>query len=93
MSAHTPGPWETDERFITRGNTSLAEVFDVSLDIKAQGEGDANARLIAAAPDLLDALKDAKHVLRLADRSAAWEQERDRVVGCIEDAIEKAGGA
>ena len=52
--AHTPGPWRINEYrdCITDGNRVLAE--------KPHGEAlhwDANARLMAKAPELLDALK------------------------------------
>jgi hypothetical protein len=49
MSKHTPGPWRADQRCIEGpdGNIALLNL--------ARGEGvtRANARLIAAAPDLL----------------------------------------
>ena len=54
--------------------------------------GLANARLIAAAPELLDVARDARSVLRMADRSDAWRAERDRVVTKLEAAIAKAEG-
>lgn len=51
MSKHTPGPWTVGEkRGLKRGNYI---VFPLPED----DEIDANARLIAAAPDLLAALK------------------------------------
>src|SRR5438445_8827143 len=64
---HTPGPWEyrssTDSccpfvlvaphPFIPDARRTLA----INLSPASHGENDANARLIAAAPELLDALK------------------------------------
>jgi len=62
-ATHTPGPWEQSEDqkstinavfqgvWIKQGHMTLADVFT---DIP---EGKANARLIAAAPELLEALK------------------------------------
>lgn len=65
MSKHTPGPWKVSRRFdiyqdnrgycgyyvgSTRGNSD-----DLPENVKEQDE--ANARLIAAAPELLDALQ------------------------------------
>lgn len=59
MSAHTPGPWTVGER-----RSILGRAFDKSeKQIVDQVRGgsreaaDANARLIASAPDLLAALK------------------------------------
>jgi hypothetical protein len=59
MEAHTPGPWHAIH---TPGNTHLTihgEVYDVATT-KPAGSVEreaANARLIAAAPELLEALK------------------------------------
>lgn len=56
---HTPGPWVIEDSYVLQAatNKSIAEVFavDTTLDTDA---GHANARLIAAAPELLVALKD-----------------------------------
>jgi hypothetical protein len=62
MSAkHTPGPWELDdENAVCAGGVYIAAVKQVpcvairSIDLVTW---DANARLIAAAPDLLDACR------------------------------------
>ena len=57
MSKHTPGPWEL------WGTASPSQVIAAENYFVAQTLGrndEANARLIAAAPDLLDALKDLK---------------------------------
>jgi hypothetical protein len=53
MSKHTPGPWRADQRCIEGpdGNIALLNLA------RGQGVTRANARLIAAAPDLLSALK------------------------------------
>jgi hypothetical protein len=57
MSKHTPGPWVVngfggDFREITRTSKGVA------ISVTSEKGGDiANARLIAAAPDLLEALK------------------------------------
>ena len=61
---HTPGPWST--AIVVRDFASvidekhgqyIADVYDRS-DDDGNGETEANARLIAAAPDLLEAAKD-----------------------------------
>lgn len=67
MSAHTPGPWSCGEK----GNGAVGSVYcDNSLGTRvaivygrgqeytifSRAEEEANARLIAAAPDLLNAL-------------------------------------
>lgn len=54
MSSHTPGPWRViDDGSVVGVQMGLAGGF--LIDSKANP--DANARLIAAAPDLLDALQ------------------------------------
>ncbi len=62
MSKHTPGPWQWTQHFdptisiYKDGFGQIARLYDSSA-----GTGKANARLIAAAPDLLDALEDLLH--------------------------------
>lgn len=74
MSAeHTPGPWEVVAINLdgwplpTRAEYPNADVsFGIVKDAGAvitEGEIEANARLIAAAPDLLAALKDAVELI------------------------------
>lgn len=64
MSAkHTPGPWYADERGRIRcaGGGEIADIRGWGwMQYKPNGEEmqDANMRLIAAAPELLDALQD-----------------------------------
>lgn len=57
--AFTPGPWRSDRRSILTGDgrplRCLAEVFSGAADSLEQA--DANCCLVAAAPDLLDALR------------------------------------
>lgn len=71
MSKHTPGPWRFNKRdemdvaiWGSDGFTICGDVYviaDVSFPEKndAYGHEEANARLIAAAPDLLEALEAA----------------------------------
>lgn len=74
VPAHTPGPWEWDaglvppdgphryaDIYVNGGETIIAEFND---NIP---EGRANARLIAAAPDMLEALKLIKRKLESDD--------------------------
>jgi hypothetical protein len=51
-SKHTPGPWvkESDSLFVRARGCLVAEAIP-------QDRGEANARLIAASPDMLNALK------------------------------------
>ena len=67
MSAHTPGPWVVDargggvvrsdapetERQFARGKGRPQVAVAVGMSDRPEGEWEANARLIAAAPELL----------------------------------------
>ena len=82
MSAHTPGPWTHSPHSgndVVMGNgMEIAHVFDARFDrpMDALDERRANARLIAAAPDLLWLVERAKG---LRDHTPKWTKaERDR---------------
>ncbi len=60
MSAHTPGPWKAVDvrgtvRLVTGTGNALIELKPASAEGGASY--DANARLIAAAPEMLEALR------------------------------------
>jgi hypothetical protein len=74
MSKHTPGPWRTGSLISYNAETGEPEAFVYRLDpdnyeetahnrIRVRGSAsmdcDADARLIAAAPDLYDLLREA----------------------------------
>ena len=59
---HTPGPWNIGTGWIYAGPVTNARII---CEFKEHPGNDGNARLIAAAPDLLAALEG---VLRVADR-------------------------
>ena len=52
MSKHTPGPWAVDSTGLVCGARGWGPVASVYPKFR-----DANARLIAAAPDMLEALE------------------------------------
>ena len=55
MVKHTPGPWEAKRGFVRDANgVSLADAWDYT---RPQEECYVNARLMAAAPDMLEALE------------------------------------
>lgn len=94
---YTPGPWRCDPegKIWSESKTELicekvcypkvAEVASYLSQGDSGDEGHANANLIAAAPDLLEALKDL--VSQIEDGS--WN---DILTGQAEDAIDKAEG-
>ena len=99
MSAHTPGPWlampeECDRPYIRIRGTKIgkrhkiANVLTPIYDGVHEREAEqtrANAQLIAAAPELLEALKDVME--RLVDRN-----ETDEAAVSARAAIAKAKG-
>mgnify|MGYP005822540887 FL=1 len=111
---YTPGPWDIHEAndrndafYIThknrRGIGSISNSFNDDGDQYTSAEDAANARLIAAAPDLLEALEESVAELCLsinfndaADLNAGEEPDGDpdtiAIVGRAEAAIAKAKG-
>jgi len=77
MSGHTPGPWLLQETTVYALNEERIPVnrFTASIDSGwrnaesriSRNEVEANAQLIAAAPELLDALESLKCELILSD--------------------------
>ena len=59
---HTPGPWRVCDEFILAGGTGReGRIIAANIDrihYECQPDNLANAQLIAAAPDLLDALRE-----------------------------------
>ncbi len=69
VGAHTPGPWTQYGRYVSAQNGNICEVGEpraqetvghtpLALTSKDRHEAYANARLIAAAPDLLALVKE-----------------------------------
>lgn len=89
MSKHTPGPWAMPDSGKGRiskvgangGWDGLIATADCGDYARSKSEGLANARLIAAAPDLLEALQNLSIVMQeLHDH---WDNDRDAKVGKI----------
>lgn len=81
---HTPGPWKAYPIEMNHGlpytpvaaNTLLAKVYSEAFGDYEQSE--ANARLVAAAPDLLEALKLADAMLSGANMNANVVEQKVR---------------
>lgn len=79
MSAHTPGPWiclPTGFGIEVAPETEICAPVATVLDDPKQGRAVANAALIAAAPDLLEALKE---LVAELDSMACNEEEPSTV--------------
>jgi len=101
-SKHTPGPWDTDRNNVHTGqiatihhclNNDWVEVWSENWPID-EAEQEANARLIAAAPELLEALIKAEQMFRDIGFIAEADRLRPGSLGSeIRAAIAKATGA
>ena len=100
MSGHTPGPWAvTPDSFVMAGSRPSIGVARVITHAK---EFVANARLIAAAPELLEALKalvDSQSVLHETTGVGVYAEDcpgddtcRCAIVAQVNAAIAKAEG-
>lgn len=66
MNKHTPGPWTvTKETRVQAGDITFRQEHSIG---KTYEELDANARLIAAAPELLEVLADSLPVIDALSR-------------------------
>lgn len=107
----TPGPWHVStlngrtvgpSRFLVCAGTTIPQLQAVAIvTLREDGETDANAQLIAAAPDLLAALHLAVTVIRswesmgLFDQAAehSWRQyQQSPEMQTINAALAKAEG-
>jgi hypothetical protein len=100
MSKHTPGPWTIREpgyieAKTRKGHSVYLVGYAYNLEIARaceRGEVEANARLIAAAPELLAACEAAKPLLAMWARHAG-SPSAGEALGKITAAIAKATGA
>jgi hypothetical protein len=100
---HTPGPWEISYResgFIQDGHVIMGNDLEIAhvepwerMDDDAIEEAEANAELIAAAPDLLDALMHLLHDFEEEVQSVDSDSWSFGDPGSWTDAITKARAA
>lgn len=79
---HTPGPWDNDNNVIWGGKND--NIIAVSASFKYK-EGEANAKLIAAAPDLL---KELRNMVESWDDDCFIDVEIDKARAAIKKATE-----
>lgn len=94
---HTPGPWLREELFVyalhhngdyRKGEPLLVNRFSASIQAcqsqgGTMGEAEANASLISAAPDLLEALEGAHAILSLMGVNLEAHEEGRRIIAAI----------
>lgn len=104
---HTPGPWYMDPEEVTGGFRIVPKIGDRGLAVAIQrdaapaipGSGidretaEANARLIAAAPELLEALSSFPSDADYASSDDFWKATAQWWTTVATKAIAKAGGA
>ena len=81
MAEHTPGPWSYDRRNIYASDYRLAEVhMGAGIDLATDSQIlEANRALIAAAPELLAALKSLLHDIVQGADPMSYEHGRENV--------------
>lgn len=94
---HTPGPWMRQGQWATnRGVAECIEAQDwgiIGAWIDHSNEAEANARLIAAAPEMLELLKGVHEFLQGGGRLNAYSLFDERTYyQAASDIIAKAGG-
>lgn len=94
-TSHTPGPWEADRVAVwARERRHLICFVETFRGDEDNAEAEANARLIAAAPDLLAALHDLAPVAVSAGKLVGSGNNAEIVkrIGAARAAIAKAEG-
>ncbi|ANI14448.1 hypothetical protein A9C11_23175 [Pseudomonas citronellolis] len=102
MSKHRPGPWVLSETsvlrhgdtketqiceiFCNRNNKLIAEIPDYCYHAEDAEQDKADARLIAAAPELFEALRQITREYRRI-RSADMPHEETENIVCVEAAL------
>ena len=89
---HTPGPWKLTDAYTVEGQDgqAITEVYDQSANVLCE-ETIANAALIAAAPELLEALEI------IFEQGHIWLDQKEKKTGktfyyIVEQALNKAKG-
>lgn len=88
---HTPGPWEAHwhDKWIIGDKKTFTHIAEVCIDSKMRArEMDENSRLIAAAPDLLEACETALDIILSYQHIPA----QFRACQALQNAISKAKG-
>ena len=74
MPKHTPGPWRSYGRFVATSTPDVKTDREIAACETSDGRAEANARLIAAAPKMLEALKAIEPWLSVAIQLEAFKE-------------------
>lgn len=95
MSKHTPGPWKYFEGSVTvgvaRNSPETGDVALIATICSTRPEASANARLIVAAPELLEAAKTIYQMLTAMDQPLP-DLDNMPFIDALHRAITKAEG-
>lgn len=93
---HTPGPWEIEgTKIVSYARLGKDDAPETVIDCRGAMSGEnvqADKRLIAAAPELLKALKAVKEAYNLKDDALSFQETMDSVMDFVNVAIAKAEG-
>ncbi|KKL56125.1 hypothetical protein LCGC14_2248520 [marine sediment metagenome] len=91
---HTPGPWNVDtwDWWLVRAAASHRHLATVHVEHNGKNKAKANARLIASAPDLLEALKACDLYVAFHMKGIFDEDAQDETLRKLRAAIAKAEG-
>lgn len=86
---HTPGEWKSIGLEIRQKNSGLilANVYEHNPNNQTKEQAIANAKLIAAAPDLLDALLKLQYAVKHGGVKGLFEDEKKLIDNAINKAI------
>ncbi len=94
MSEYTKGPWVIVElahkNLVTAGGSTIAEVYGEGIFPEVTPEVEANALLIAAAPDLLEALRAAEKIIVNAGLRPVCHKEWEQINAALTRATQGA---
>jgi len=88
--SHTPGPWHVEDAFMVINSQciQIAEAQQIDYDdlgeLPSDEEVSANARLIAAAPDLLECVKEL--FMQMRREGSGHQQMLERALAAISKA-------
>lgn len=86
--SHTPGPWRQDGRLVIDTRDDAVAMVNVAREVTT---AHADARLIAVAPDLLAALRDAQTAFRkIGERRYHTERDAHDIAREADKAISAA---
>lgn len=97
MIQHTPGPWKKMGRDIVapspryaKSHLLVAQVYETAMMVEEQDHAESDAVLIAAAPDLLEALKRIASIEANRHMIATWKDLASESIDIARAAIAKA---